>query len=225
MFPERSSSNQVAAVFVVGNAVKVYLGNKEVNQIEVKDDFSKIENLYFVVNKLKLKLDEDDTTQRLYWTGEYSREGLKVDGASCVPVHPSHQSTNDGVSYYFDKAFLADISVHLELLFQQQGRIIPSAYNANTSLAPELHRACKICRKKISLKDMRTHICSHIMKGNINLEVGACGFCGLYDCPQKTRVNHKGSEKFCKLMESGCTYYCDYGSRKKFNKKSHQCTN
>lgn len=80
---------------------------------------------------------------------------------------------------------------------------------SNIKNVGDVLKKCKVCNKKIKLKDMRVHVGGHILRGTINGHQ-ICGFCGTEGCvSSKEKSSKKGSQAFFKI-QSNCSYYYDY---------------
>ena len=85
---------------------------------------------------------------------------------------------------------------------------------------------CKICKRKVRLKEMRVHVRIHIVKKDIqgNLH-DICGFCGKHGCPiSLEETSHKGKKKFFSPRNE-CVYYFLYKKLGENSSRKKPCTN
>ena len=134
----------------VANISKIYNGMSEVGDIGT-DDITN-DQVKLCVRILNLK----EVDSNLYWDGSFKSENeISILGKNCMLVQPKVcGDPPPGMSKFcFDKQ-TTDIGVHLSLS-------IPDAESTTS-----LHK-CKVCRKLVDLKEMRTHIGKHIIEEEI----------------------------------------------------------
>ena len=84
---------------------------------------------------------------------------------------------------------------------------------------------CKVCKKKVPLKDMRTHVGRHIALNDIGLNENTCGFCGQEGYRSHLSKSSLSKNKAFYSPMSDCIYFYAY---KKVGKKATRytrCTN
>ena len=202
-----------------------------------------LQNLSMRVVVKELKLKEADAN--LYSTGEYASEVFTVSGKNCMTVKPDVSlDPPEGCSiYFFDKQLIQDIGVHLTLLDsnQQHGSrstssssmlastsgttstSVSSSAPASASASATMNEVtCKICKKKkIPLKDMRTHVGKHIIKNEAGPGEHICGFCGKDGCKPSLEKSSSSKSKVFHAPKSDCLYHYTY---KKLGQKATKYT-
>ena len=195
-----------------------------------------LEKLSVTVKVRELKLKE--VNNDLFSTGEYTSEVLSVSGRNCMTVKPaiSLDPPEGCAIYFFDKQMIQDIGVHLTLIEANQ----PSSswampqFSSSSSLSSNvsatgsdaklvLGKVCK--KKKVPLKDMRTHMGRHIALNDIGLNENTCGFCGQEGCRSYLSNSSLSKNKAFYSPMSDCIYFYAY---KKVGKKATRytrCTN
>ena len=227
--------------------VKIFDGDHN-KEFVCSSDLQKL-SMRVVVKELKLK----EVDSNLYSTGEYASEMFTVSGKNCMTVKPDVSlNPPEGCSiYFFDKQLIQDIGVHLTLLGNSNqmpgcsrsasssapsasapsaSASSASASSASTSSATTSSSAtnegkCKICKKMVPLKNMRTHVGKHIQKKDVEHSENICGFCGKEGCKPSLEKSSKSGTKTFYTPKSDCLYHYTY---KKMGKKATRytpCTN
>ena len=119
----------------------------------------------------------------------------------CLSIEPqiSAKPPEGCLSYFFDKQLIQDIGVHIVLLHN----------NVETQESTK----CKICKKKVNLKDMRVHVGAHVIKRDIRENLhNICGFCGKHGCHiSLEETSHKGSSFHQKVNVSTSFHIRNWG--------------
>ena len=132
--------------------MRIFSGDNEIDHIpqaNVTQSATKVE-----VRLLRMIENQDN----LFWTGRYSSSSFRVSGGDCLSIEPqiSLQPPEGCSSYYFNKQLIQDIGVHIVL----------SGQNNDTDEGTK----CKICKRRVRLKDMRVHVGKHAIKNDITGE-------------------------------------------------------
>ena len=152
---------------------KLMVGGKETKYID--GDALHDKNVSLVLQKLKLDLDGE-----LYFaTGETSGKEIKAIGEHCRMIQP--QLVEGKLA--FNKSLVFDLAVDMQ---QTSGSSSSGARASATK--DESKKPCKICKKNIPLKRMRTHIGRHIIRREVPDDCNRCGWCGSTQCYPTTLV-------------------------------------
>ena len=191
-----------------GSRMKIFSGDNEIDHIpqaNVTQSATKVE-----VRSLQMIANENN----LFWTGRYSSSSFRVSGGGCLSIEPqiSRQPPKGCSSYYFNNKLIQDIGVHIVL----------SGQNNDTDEGTK----CKICKRRVQLKDMRVHVGKHVIKNDITGEQDdICGFCGKHGCTVLLEsTSHKGSKKYFS-PKSNCVYFYPYKKVGDTPTRNNPCTN
>ena len=173
------------------------------------------------------------------WSTRLAGSSTKVSGAFISPLNPDLR----GATYWFDALKLDVIKADLwQRLKPQKSKL--AVMNSHTpfdpvllvtetmpvaepavDVAPKLHQ-CNICNAKCLGDELRLHVSSHNLKGQIQSH-GACGFCGKpAGCSSKLI---DGSQKGRLIPQSSCNEMHKFQVRRietrKIDGPSNPCSN
>ena len=158
---------------------------------------------------------------------------LEIDGKQVYKSSILKQINKE--VYFFDKQMIQDIGVHLTLIeANQPSSSLPmpqlsysssSSSNASVTVSDATVVPCKVCKRKVLLKDMKTHVGRHIASNDIDLVENICGFCGKKGCRSYLNKSSSSKGKAFHSPMSDCIYFYAYKRVGKKTSRYTRCTN
>ena len=230
---DHSSSMNMNDALSIGDPLVVY-HNKKLKMVIVTnmrdgDEMVKflprtdLERLATKVEVRELKMLEVESN--LFSTGTYQSERMWINGKECICIEPevSANPPEGCTAYFFNKQLIQDVGVHIALAAESAESASSSTAGSSSSSGDQ--QKCKICKKMVSLANMRKHVGKHIVKADVPSSEKRCGFCGAEGCTTRFEEGSHNTRKFFRPQPGGCAYFYLY---KKVGEKATRnvpCTN